>query len=229
MVALRIELSATRLSAGYGRPALDYQRACRFREALRLVAIFDYEQSRVCRNRTALDRPKRSVQTTTLHARYFGPAYADRAQPECCVRDSCGIRTLPAWLERPVTSPEVERAVLGSSVCQRGPPTQSKIMDFAHRSPTPFKCTCWCGSLVLGLGMRHEKTRCCSRRHRVSVSESEDFNQPSVTYVYVAQSQNCTGCRARDSTRYCNCNFDNVRSSLTAVNWPEEKSLFLFR
>ena len=27
--------------------------------------------------------------------------------------DSCGIRTRPGWLERPATSPEVERAVFG--------------------------------------------------------------------------------------------------------------------
>jgi len=52
VVDLRIELSATRLSAGYGQPALDYH-------------LF----SRVCRNRTALDRPKRPVPAITLHAR----------------------------------------------------------------------------------------------------------------------------------------------------------------
>ena len=59
VVALRIELSAIRLSdAGFfllanaGAPALDYH-------------LF----SRVCRNRTALDRPKRPVPAITLHAR----------------------------------------------------------------------------------------------------------------------------------------------------------------
>ncbi len=52
VVDLRIELSATRLSAGYEPPALDYH-------------FF----SRVCRNRTALDRPKRPVPAITLHAR----------------------------------------------------------------------------------------------------------------------------------------------------------------
>ena len=52
VVALRIELSAIRLSDGYGLPALDYH-------------LF----SRVCRNRTALDRPKRPVPAITLHAR----------------------------------------------------------------------------------------------------------------------------------------------------------------
>ena len=62
VVALRIELSAIRLSdAGFFHwlarglqpaPALDYH-------------LF----SRVCRNRTALDRPKRPVPAITLHAR----------------------------------------------------------------------------------------------------------------------------------------------------------------
>ena len=33
-------------------------------------------------------------------------------KPISYVSDSCGIRTRPSWLERPATSPEVERAIL---------------------------------------------------------------------------------------------------------------------
>ena len=80
VVALRIELSATRLSAGYGQPALDYR------------------QSRAPRSRTeTLLLPKQAC--FHLHL--------------CPIVSSpCGSRTQPARLERPMTSPEVERAVL---------------------------------------------------------------------------------------------------------------------
>ena len=44
--------------------------------------------------------------------------------------DSCGIRTQPDWLERPVTSPEFERAMLFSQFCQRVPSTQLFIRSF---------------------------------------------------------------------------------------------------
>ena len=63
--------------------------------------------SRVCRNRTALDRPKRSVLAITLHARYLSCQWTCRelnpealsasqsadpsASPFVFVSDSCGI------------------------------------------------------------------------------------------------------------------------------------------
>ena len=69
VVALRIELSATRLSAGYGQPALDYRLLPFAPRKLRYFHGVKGDFSRVCRNRTALDRPKRPVPAITLHAR----------------------------------------------------------------------------------------------------------------------------------------------------------------
>jgi len=78
VVALRIELSAIRLSdAGFfllanaGTPALDYH-------------FF----SRVCRNRTALDRPKRPVPAITLHARFLSSGARLQTSVDCLKPDA---------------------------------------------------------------------------------------------------------------------------------------------
>ena len=75
MVALRVELSAIRLSddgdASLGEaPALDYRLLPFAPRKLRYFHGVNGDFSRVCRNRTALDRPKRPVPAITLHPRY---------------------------------------------------------------------------------------------------------------------------------------------------------------
>ena len=64
----------------------------------------------------------------------FLVSYSLRPKPlQPVFSDSCGIRTRPSWLERPATSPEVERAVLFSQLCQRVPSTQLFIKSFLPR------------------------------------------------------------------------------------------------
>ena len=92
VVALRIELSATRLSAGFGQPALDY------RSRFISVGMAGIEPTRSCSQGTWACRYPTS--------RCFVFSFSD----------PCGIRTQPLQLERLTTSPEVERAVV---FCQR--------------------------------------------------------------------------------------------------------------
>ena len=113
VVVLGIELSTTRLSAEYGQPALDYH------------------WSRVLRSRTeTLLLPKQACYHLHLYPIVFSvrtagfePAISwppttrdNQASPRSdrvVVSSSpCGSRTQPTRLERPMTSPEVERAML---------------------------------------------------------------------------------------------------------------------
>ena len=111
VVVLGIELSTTRLSAEYGRPALDYH------------------SSRALRSRTeTLLLPKQACYHLHLYpnqvrtagfepAIFWPPARRDnqaspRSDRVVLSSSPCGSRTQPARLERPMTSPEVERALL---------------------------------------------------------------------------------------------------------------------
>ena len=123
VVALRVELSTTRLSAVFGQPALDY-----------LVPTSSSIQSGWQDSNLRLRAPKARGFAATLHPveseRATNPAWG-RSVPEPPIswpptrRDTqaslrsvtsspCGSRTQPARLERPMTSPEVERAVFGA-------------------------------------------------------------------------------------------------------------------
>ncbi len=130
MVALRIELSATRLSAVSWQPALDYRlsRAPRSRtrprrsrkqnHCLLLPKQACYHLhlcpiSCLCKSER-LDSNQRSPGP--------GPSAITRLRYvlfRLVCSSSCGSRTQPARLERPMTSPEVERAVLCAQ-CERG-------------------------------------------------------------------------------------------------------------
>ncbi len=125
VVALRIELSATRLSAEYGQPALDYRwsRAPRSRT----------RPKRSRKQKHCLLLPKRacfhlqlcpiSYVVRSVRTAGFEPAISrppttrdNQVSPRSdrVVHSSspCGSRTQPNRLERPMTSPEVERAML---------------------------------------------------------------------------------------------------------------------
>ena len=130
VVALRIELSATRLSAVSWQPALDYRlsRAPRSRtrprrsrkqnHCLLLPKQACYHLhlcpiSCLCKSER-LDSNQRSPGP--------GPSAITRLRYvlfRLVCSSSCGSRTQPARLERPMTSPEVERAVLCAH-CERG-------------------------------------------------------------------------------------------------------------
>ena len=112
VVDLRIELSATRLSAEYGQPALDYH----------LVKSGTSGSNRDPPAPKAGVLPSAPLPESLCQwtSRESNPVTLSANQssvptdkPIRFVSDSCGIRTLPSWLERPVTSPEVERAVVG--------------------------------------------------------------------------------------------------------------------
>ena len=108
VVALRIELSTTRLSAVSGRPALDY-----------LVKVGHLGvEPRPCRqgDRASICTSARSScqsERPDLNRRSPGPrpGAITRLRHVLIASDPCGSRTQPARLERPMTSPEVERAV----------------------------------------------------------------------------------------------------------------------
>jgi hypothetical protein len=91
VVVLRIELSATRISAVFGQPALDYR----------------------CRSLGVSNRDGRNRTDTIVFPRHVGlPLPYIPAFSVLCSSDPCGIRTRPVQLERLTTSPEVERASL---------------------------------------------------------------------------------------------------------------------
>ena len=141
MVALRIELSAIRLSDGYGlQPSttISSSRAPRGRTEILLLPKQACSHLHLCPNRWrvvsrkptaekfAISSTFNSLASTALRlcrqwtCRELNPEALSASQsadpsasPFVVVSDSCGIRTRPAWLERPVTSPEVERAVVG--------------------------------------------------------------------------------------------------------------------
>ena len=91
----RIELGTTSLSARPGQPALDYH----------VFQSGTSESNRPSRsdpqmNAVSCSQSRRARSCTST--RYVFASL--RSSP-------CGSRTLPDWLERPVTSPEVERTV----------------------------------------------------------------------------------------------------------------------
>ena len=109
VVALRIELSTTRLSAVSGPPALDYH----------LVKSGTSGSNRDPPAPKAGVLPSAPLPESLCQwtCRELNPEAlsanqsADPSASPLFFSDPCGIRTRPRWLERPVTSPEVERAV----------------------------------------------------------------------------------------------------------------------
>ena len=113
MVALRIELSATRVSDGFGhQPATT-------------VFVSSHFQSRVPRSRTEiLLFPKQACFQLHLYPiNKVDELGVEPSSSDCKSKrrpvgkpikksSSCGIRTRPIWLEKPATSPEVQRARL---------------------------------------------------------------------------------------------------------------------
>ena len=108
VVALGVEPSATWLSAAFGQPALGYHDS----------------QSGWQDSNLRLRAPKARGSAATLHLtrqserpdlNRRSPAPRAGAIPRLryvlILSDPCGSRTQPARLERPMTSPEVERAV----------------------------------------------------------------------------------------------------------------------
>ena len=111
VVALRIELSAIRLSDGYGlQPSttISSSRAPRGRTEILLLPKQACSHLHLCPNRLSVDL--QGVEPYSLDCK---SKRRPVGKPKSYVSDSCGIRTRPSWLERPVTSPEVERAVVG--------------------------------------------------------------------------------------------------------------------
>ena len=130
MVALRIELSATRLSAVSWQPALDYRlsraprsRTCPRRSRRQNHCLLLSKQacyhlhlcpiSCLCKSerldsnqRSRGPRPRAITRLRHVLFRFVSSS-------------SCRSRTQPARLERPMTSPEVQRAVLCAH-CERG-------------------------------------------------------------------------------------------------------------
>ena len=110
MVALRVELSATWLSARYGQPALDYLAA-----SLQVGKV-GLEPTITCSQNTWASRcpTSRQSERSDLNRRSPGPrpGAITRLRHVLIVSSPCGSRTQPARLERPMTSPEVERAML---------------------------------------------------------------------------------------------------------------------
>lgn len=128
VVALRIELGTTCSSDRFGQPALGYHnlqsgwqdsnlrsRAPRARGFA--VTLHPASQS----ERPDLNRGH--------HAQHVRPSPRPGAMPRLryvlLFGDPCGSRTQPTRLERPMTSPEVERAVLGAQFVRSGPGGES--------------------------------------------------------------------------------------------------------
>ena len=172
MVALRIELSATRLSAVSWQPALDYRlsRAPRSRtrprrsrkqnHCLLLPKQACYHLhlcpiSCLCKSER-LDSNQRSPGP--------GPSAITRLRYvlfRLVCSSSCGSRTQPARLERPMTSPEVERAVLCAHCERRSGPGGARTL-VCGASDRRRPCCAWCPRLSYQpkSWSGHEKTRC---------------------------------------------------------------------
>ena len=122
VVALRIELSATWLSASFGPPALGYREPkSGWQDSnLRLRAPkargFATTLNPVCQS----ERPDSNRRSPAPRA-----GAIPRLRYVLLLTDPCGSRTHPVRLERPMTSPEVERPV-------RAPSTQLFHWESAH-------------------------------------------------------------------------------------------------
>jgi hypothetical protein len=125
VLVLRVELSATRLSAVSGQPALDYHLPTPFIAPVgtaRLELALSCAQS--TRAAAALHPDVHLLvqsERADLNRRSPGPrpGAMNQASLRSVFSDPCGSRTRPPRLERPMTSPEVERAVLGAYLPRR--------------------------------------------------------------------------------------------------------------
>ena len=150
--------------------------------------------------------------------------------------DSCGIRTRPAWLERPVTSPEVERAMLFRV---RVPSTQLLHVFFdcpqANRTQWTGRCSNprlrFFRPLLNHLSYQYS---CCvtldlgTKKPGAALGDtglptlSVDFNRPSVTFA-----QDVRRAYSRLATRYNSYLHQNVRYSAVLKSLSYSNS-FLF-
>ena len=160
-----------------------------------------------------------------------------RRQALVVLSDSCGIRTRPAWLERPVTSPEVERAML---FCVRVPSTQLLHVFFvlALKRIAP-EWTGRCSNPRLRffrplLNHLSYQSSCCvtldlgTKKPGAALGDtglptlSVDFNRPSVTFA-----QDVRRAYSRLATRYNSYLHQNVRYSAVLKSLSYSNS-FLF-